>query len=177
MARVAKIIHLSFLAALSAILFCLNMASTALAADFTIFFQTDARNNLSQISASNEVYESYHRALIDELTRMGFTVKMHSPDSRFGDRDIIVKAGLIQLDADLVIPSADLREAKSQVILAALKTASFSTKEDIHQINQQSASSLPELDCIIGRINFGNPLPYTQGICELVMGVTHREKH
>lgn len=141
MARAAKIIHLSFFAALSAILFCLNMASTALAADFTIFFQTDARNNLSQISASNEVYESYHRALIDELTRMGFTVKMHSPDSRFGDRDIIVKAGLIQLDADLVIPSADLREAKSQVILAALKTASFSIKEDIHQINQQLDSS------------------------------------
>ncbi len=141
MVRAAKIIQTTFLAGLGAMLFCLNMASAARAADFTIFFQTEARNNLSQISASDEVYESYHRALIDELTRMGFTVKMHKPDSRFGDTDIILKAGLVQLDADLVIPSADLLEAKSQVILAALKTASFSIEEDIHQINQQLDSS------------------------------------
>ena len=141
MARAAKIINLSFLAALSAILFYLSMASTALAADFTIFFQKDARNNLPQISATNEVYESYHRALIDELTRTGFKVKMHSPDSSYSDRDIIVKAGLIQLDADFIIPAADLYEAKSQVILAALKTASFSIKDDIHRINQQLDSS------------------------------------
>lgn len=141
MVRAAKIIQLSFLAALSAILLCLGMAGTARAANFTIFFQTEEPNSLSQIRASGEVYESYHHALIDELTRMGFKVKMHTADSRFGDKDIILEAGLIQLDADLVIPSANLLEAKSQIVLAALKTASFSIKEDIHQINQQLDSS------------------------------------
>ena len=141
MVRAAKIIQLSFLAALSAILLCLNVASTALAANFTIFFQTEEHNNLSEIRTSDEVYESYHRALIDELTRMGFRVKTHTPDSRFGDKDIILKAGLIKLDADLVIPSAGLLEAKSKIFLAALKTASFSINEDIQQINQQLDSA------------------------------------
>ena len=145
MVRAAKIIQLSFLAALSTILLCLNMTNTALAADFTIFFQTEERNNLSQIRASDEVYESYNRALIDELTRMGFRVKMLTSDSRFGDKDIILKAGLIQLDADLVIPSAGLLEAKSKIVLAALKTASFSLKEDILQINQQLDSAATSL--------------------------------
>ena len=57
------------------------------------------------------------------------------------EHDIILKAGFIKLGEKLLIPTAEIKAAKTETILASLKTNSFSLDEELLQVEKQLDSS------------------------------------
>ena len=122
-------------------LFCVQLAEESLAEQFTLYIESDNVSDKYNIRNANDLHKSYEATLIDELARIGFKVKSSLNKDDVTEHDIILKAGFIRLGEKLLIPTAEIKTAKTKTILASLKTTSFSLDGEIFQVEKQLDSS------------------------------------
>ena len=116
----------AFIAGALFFLFCVQLAEKSLAEQFTLYIESDNESDKYNIRNANDLHKSYETTLIDELARIGFKVKSSLNKDDVTEHDIILKAGFIRLGEKLLIPTAEIKTAKTETILASLKTTSFS---------------------------------------------------
>ena len=121
----------AFLAGALFFLFCVQLAETSLAKQFTLYVESDNESDKYNIRNADNLHKSYETTLIDELARIGFKVKSSLNKNDVTEHDIILKAGFIRLGDKLLIPTAEIKTAKTETILASLKTTAFSLNGEI----------------------------------------------
>ena len=131
----------AFIAGALFFLFCVQLAEKSLAQQFTLYIESDNESDKYNIRNANDLHKSYETTLIDELARIGFKVKSSLNKNDVTEHDIILKAGFIRLGEKLLIPTAEIKTAKTETILASLKTTSFSLDGEIFQVEKQLDSS------------------------------------
>ena len=131
----------AFIAGALFFLFCVQLAEKSLAEQFTLYIESDNESDKYNIRNANDLHKSYQTTLIDELARIGFKVKSSLNKDDVTEHDIILKAGFIRLGEKLLIPTAEIKTAKTETILASLKTTAFSLNGDIFTVEKQLDSS------------------------------------
>ena len=131
----------AFIAGALFFLFCIQLAEKSLAEQFTLYIESDNESDKYNIRNANDLHKSYQTTLIDELARIGFKVKSSLNKDDVTEHDIILKAGFIRLGEKLLIPTAEIKTAKTETILASLKTTSFSLDGEIFTLEKQLDSS------------------------------------
>ena len=131
----------AFIAGALFFLFCIQLAEKSLAEQFTLYIESDNESDKYNIRNANDLHKSYQTTLIDELARIGFKVKSSLNKDDVTEHDIILKAGFIRLGEKLLIPTAEIKTAKTGTILASLKTTSFSIDGEIFTLEKQLDSS------------------------------------
>ena len=131
----------AFIAGALFFLFCIQLAEKSLAEQFTLYIESDNESDKYNSRNANDLHKSYQTTLIDELARIGFKVKSSLNKDGVTEHDIILKAGFIRLGEKLLIPTAEIKTAKTETILASLKTTSFSLDGEIFTLEKQLDSS------------------------------------
>ena len=131
----------AFIAGALFFLFCVQLAEKSLAEQFTLYIESDNEGDKYNSRNANDLHKSYQTTLIDELARIGFKVKSSLNKDDVTEHDIILKAGFIRLGEKLLIPTAEIKTAKTETILASLKTTSFSLDGEIFTLEKQLDSS------------------------------------
>jgi hypothetical protein len=130
-----------------------QVGQQSMAADFTIYFDEEDAYKTSSIRNRNNIFISYKNTMLDELARMGFRVKLLGQNKQFSDQDLILKAGFISLDEKFIIPIAKIKSAKTNLMLASLKTASFSLTQKDYELEQQlDASAISIVRALYARL-------------------------
>jgi hypothetical protein len=131
----------AFIASALFFLFCVQLAEESLAEQFTLYIESDIERDKYNIQNVTDLHKSYETTLIDELARIGFKVKSSLNKEDVTEHDIILKADFIRLGEKLLIPTAEIKTAKTETILASLKTTAFSLNGEIFTVEKQLDSS------------------------------------
>ena len=103
----------AFIAGALFFLFCVQLAEKSQAEQFTLYVESENVSDKYNIQNANDLHQSYETTLIDELARIGFKVKSSLNKNDITEHDIILKAGFIRLGEKLLIPTAEIKTAKT----------------------------------------------------------------